>query len=196
MLCQNKQTIDAESEISPTVRIVVFIREDWYDINVMAGDCIQIIGEIDTTDICIIDNVNRIVIVNPDHLVSATTIADSFGCLRRAVLQDRVKVTGELSRPMVHGVILHEVCQASLIAKDFSTSFLTMTIEDAIDSHIEQLYVLKQEPCEARAFLASKIPAIQRWAEHFVTSDEVNFSGFFFPPLESIDFLLNYDRRI
>jgi hypothetical protein len=47
-------------------------------------------------------------IVNPDTLVSGTRVAESFGCIRRAVLSERIKGV-EINREMLFGTLLHEL---------------------------------------------------------------------------------------
>jgi DNA replication ATP-dependent helicase Dna2 len=47
-------------------------------------------------------------IVNPDTLVSGTRVAESFGCIRRAVLSERIKGV-EINREMLVGTLLHEL---------------------------------------------------------------------------------------
>jgi len=40
----------------------------------------------------VVDDENGLVILQPDVLVSGTRLSDSFRCLRRSVLEERIKV--------------------------------------------------------------------------------------------------------
>lgn len=117
----------------------------------------------------VIDNASGMLIVNPDFLVSSTTVADSFGCTRRAVLQDRVKATGDISKPLVYGSILHELFQKALASNNFSTEFLRDSIDALLVQHIEQLYILKEEISAAKEYLRSKVELMQHWADLFIS---------------------------
>lgn len=142
----------------------IYLHEDWYYVNAEAGDIVHVIGQGN-----IIDNASGMLIVNPDFLVSSTTVADSFCCTRRAVLQDRVKATGDISKPLVYGSILHELFQKALAANDFTHKFLRESIDVLLVQHIEQLYILKEEVPVAKEYLRSRIEMIQYWANLFIS---------------------------
>lgn len=107
-------------------------------------------------------------ILHPDHLISALVVADSFGCIRRAVLQDRVKATSEASPPMTYGTMLHEIFQEALTANRWDLTFLSDTIQKCIARHIEDLYLIKLSVEQVVDHLLSKMPELQSWAEIFV----------------------------
>lgn len=116
------------------------------------------------------DDASNLIILHPDHLLSALAVADSFGCTRRAVLQDRIKATGEAAPPMVYGTILHEIFQAAMLANRWDTSFLHETIQKTAQSHLEDLYVVKVQIPQAEEHLMSKMTELQSWAELFVSA--------------------------
>lgn len=105
------------------------------------------------------------VILHPDHLISATVVADSIDCRRRAVLQDRVKVFGELGKPQVFGTLFHEVFQEALKANRWDTESLRSLTESVLRRHVEELYAIKMSIPEAVEELMSKIPGVQAWAD-------------------------------
>ncbi|CAZ80284.1 unnamed protein product [Tuber melanosporum] len=109
------------------------------------------------------------IILHPDFLVSSTVVADSFSCVRKAVFQDRVKATGDISKPMVYGNILHSLFQIALEANDFSTVFLRKSIDSLVVRYVESLYMLKEPLSVAAEYLCSKIHLIQDWASLFVS---------------------------
>lgn len=130
----------------------------------------HVIGKFDKQRKCIIDNANNMLVIHPDFLVSSTTVADSFGCTRRAVLQDRVKASADISKPLVYGSILHELFQSALAVNDFSTRFFQVAIEKVLVENIEQLFILKEDIPVARDYLKSKVILIQEWANVFVSA--------------------------
>lgn len=109
-------------------------------------------------------------ILHPDQLISATVVADSFGCMRRAVLQDRVKATSEASPPLVYGTMLHEIFQEALLANKWDLPFLSKVIDQIAEKHVEDLYTIKIGMASAKEHLQSKMIELSYWAKSFVSS--------------------------
>ena len=125
----------------------VHLRNDWYDETEASPKAyVHIIGNFESSGRCIIDNNHNTLILHPDQLVSSTVVADSFTCARRAVLQDRVKATSESTPPLVYGTILHEIFQEALMANNWGMGFLESVINKTLQTHIEDLYVIKVIP--------------------------------------------------
>jgi DNA replication ATP-dependent helicase Dna2 len=108
-------------------------------------------------------------IVHPDHMLSATTVADSFDCLRKAVLQNLIKATSETSKAMVYGSILHEIFQVALSSNQWDPSFLDSTIERTIQAHVEGLWELGMRDLSlATEEIKAKMAEMAAWASAFV----------------------------
>lgn len=157
---------------------VIILRQSWFDTPCTTGDYVHLIGSFEdeaTTgrSIAIVDDQRSMLILHPDQLISATVVADSFGCVRRAVLQDRVRATNEPSEAQVYGQILHEVFQAGLRANRWDGPWLGgVILEDIVRRHhLENLYQIKIDVPQALAHLRGKITEFQAWADLFV-SDE------------------------
>ncbi|KAK6834387.1 hypothetical protein PG987_009081 [Apiospora arundinis] len=147
----------------------VHLRGDWVDTAVSPESFIHIIGEFTPSGRCIIDNDHNILILHPDQLISATVVADSFTCMRRAVLQDRVKATSEASAPLVYGTLLHEIFQEALLANQWDGPFLNKLIVGISERHVEDLYKIRVSMSDAREHLRSKMPELCSWAAAFVS---------------------------
>lgn len=152
----------------------VLLRDTWQQVKPPAvGQTVHVIGSFDKTGTCIVDNSHNYLILEPDYLMSATVVADTVGCMRKAVMQERVKATGDISKAMVYGNILHALFQAGLEGNNFSTDTLKGHIERIILNNIVSLYQLRQEIPElsvAMEYVMSKTPLLQEWAEKFVKS--------------------------
>ena len=109
-------------------------------------------------------------IIHPDHLISATVIADSFSCTRRAVLQDRVKATSEATKPLVYGQILHEIFQDAMRENKWNDQWMALTTEKIATNHLESLFEISVELPQAIECLNSKVTELQAWAEVFVAA--------------------------
>ena len=148
----------------------MILRQSWFDSPCTPGSFVHIIGDFDNAGQCIIDDANNMLILHPDHLISATVVADSFSCTRRAVLQDRVKATNESNEPQVYGHILHEIFQEAMKANRWDSDWLAMTIEAIASRYLETLFEINVEMAKAIEYLKSKMPELQVWAELFVTA--------------------------
>lgn len=131
---------------------------------------VHVIGDFSFKGQCVVDDAQNLLILHPDQLVSATVVADSFGCTRRAVLQDRVKATSEASPPLVYGTMLHEIFQEALLANRFDLGYLSELIDKNIEKHIEDLYTIKMGIADAKEHLQSKMTELSYWAKSFVSS--------------------------
>lgn len=158
-----------QAERSHTTK-TIHLRGDWIDTPVQPKSYVHVIGEFEPNGRCIIDNNKNIVILHPDQLISATVVADSFSCMRRAVLQNRVKATSEASAPLVYGTLLHEIFQEALMANNWTSTFFHEAIEKAMKRHIEDLYTIKVSLTDAREHLSSKLPEVRGWAQKFISS--------------------------
>jgi DNA replication ATP-dependent helicase Dna2 len=148
----------------------IHLRGDWYDTQASPKAYVHIIGNFESSGRCVIDNNHNMIILHPDQLVSSTVVADSFTCMRRAVLQDRVKATSEATPALVYGTILHEVFQEALMANKWDLSFLGSVIDKTLQKHLEDLYVIKVSLDDARSHLLSKMTELRSWAQTFVTA--------------------------
>ncbi|OGM44593.1 DNA replication helicase Dna2 [Aspergillus bombycis] len=147
---------------------VVVLRESWFDSPCCKDSYIHLIGDFDTAGHCIVNDSHNMIILHPDHLVSATIVADSIGCQRRAVLQDRIKNTSDIGKPQVFGNIFHEVFQEAMKANQWDISSLRSLVEMVIVKHIEELYLIHMSISEAIDYVMSKIPALMSWADTFL----------------------------
>lgn len=149
---------------------LVNLRGTWFETPVTKSAYVHVLGVFESDGRCVVDDVHHMIILHPDHLISSTVVADSFGCTRRAVLQDRVKATSANSAPLVYGTILHEIFQAAMLANRWDTEWLNQQIDDIATRHIEELYTILLEIPQAIEYLRSKMPELQSWAELFVAS--------------------------
>ena len=131
----------------------------------------HVVGQFSNTGRIIIDDAQNLVIVHPDHLVSATAVADSFDCLRKAVLQDRIKATSQTSKPTVYGSILHEVFQIAMRQNKWGSEYLDQLVEEIVVRYVEGLFEAgAQNTNEAFEELKAKMPELQSWANAFVSA--------------------------
>ncbi|KAL8776489.1 MAG: hypothetical protein Q9194_003114 [Teloschistes cf. exilis] len=119
---------------------------------------------------CVVDDNKNMLILHPDHLVSATVVGDSFSCLRRAVLQDRVKATNESSESQVFGHILHEIFQEAMKANRWDDGWLHPNIQRIASRYLESFFEINLHPIRAVEQLKNKAVVLQSWAGIFVSA--------------------------
>jgi DNA replication ATP-dependent helicase Dna2 len=110
------------------------------------------------------------VILHPDHLISATVVADAFGCKRRAVLQDRVKATGSSSAPMLYGNLLHEHFQEAMKINRWDMPTLRRIHDEALPRHFETLVDVGLDVNQVNEYITPKLIEMGAWASKFVRS--------------------------
>lgn len=150
---------------------VLLLRQSWYDTRCVKGSFIHLIGEFNKQGHCIVDDTQNMVILHPDHLISATVVGDAITCLRRAVLQDRVKATSPPEKPQVYGHILHEVFQEAMTSNRWDMPNFKEIIERILPNYLEALYEIEVQVPDAVEQLMSKTPLMAAWAEMFVSAE-------------------------
>ena len=178
--CPEKLLVaDNERTLRPTA---ITLRGSWTATSVAAGNTIHVSslhdqtissdhasppGQITIND----DESSPLLIVHPDHMLSATTVADSFDCTRKAVLQDRIKATGETSKPMVYGKILHEIFQQALSANQWDEYFLSALVQKTVQNHVGGLWELGMvDTLLAIEEVTAKMGELSAWAGVFVAT--------------------------
>ncbi|KAK5235684.1 DNA replication endonuclease-helicase Dna2 [Exophiala xenobiotica] len=147
---------------------IVYLRESWYDTRCTKGSYVHVIGKFDRTGQCVVNDVDNMIILHPDHLISSTVVGDSFTCMRRAVLQDRVKATGAATQPQVYGHILHEVFGQALRINKWDIETFRGIIANVLPSYLESLYEISVRVPDATEYLLGKVPELTAWASVFV----------------------------
>jgi DNA replication ATP-dependent helicase Dna2 len=156
-----------ESEASTTQRTVV-LRQSWFDTPSTEGSFVHVIGNFDSKNTCIINNDVNMMILHPDHLVSATVVADSFGCIRRAVLQDRVKATSQASAPMLYGNLLHELFQHGMSHNTWDPDTLVPVLTSILPRHFETMAQIGLNANQVREYIFPRLQEMALWAAQFV----------------------------
>lgn len=146
----------------------ISLRQAWYDTPCTVGAYVHVIGSFSPDGQCVVDDHHNMLVLHPDHLISATVVADSYGCLRRAVLQDRIKATSRANAPMLYGTLLHELFQEALKANQWDTEFLLSTIDRLLPSKFETILEINSTCEEVKEHMTSKLPEMQAWAQLFV----------------------------
>ncbi|KAG3072984.1 DNA replication ATP-dependent helicase/nuclease [Phytophthora idaei] len=129
------------------------LNDDWYDVLVEAGDTINIVFTEQDKDgffsqdgyktsmnrqlsRILVDNAHNVVVVHPDVLVSPTRVTTSFGCLRRAVLQETLAVNRPTNKKAFLGTLKHDLFEHALLNGLNSAEALLEEAKRIVNSNI------------------------------------------------------------
>ncbi|RMZ78750.1 hypothetical protein DV737_g3742, partial [Chaetothyriales sp. CBS 132003] len=149
-------------------RFTLLLRQSWFETRCSKGSYVHIIGAFDRGE-CIIDDANNMIILHPDHLISATVVGDSFTCTRRAALQDRVKATSRPTPPQVYGHIIHDMFADALRLNQWTRQAFESILRKLLPNYLESLYEIQVTESDALEYLLGKTPDLIGWASVFVS---------------------------
>jgi DNA replication ATP-dependent helicase Dna2 len=162
------QVLLVEEEVQSRKKSIT-LRQSWLETHCAPGSYVHVVGVFSKSGQITIDDEKNLIIVHPDHLISATVVADSFECIRRAVLQDRVKATSRSSEPSVYGSMLHEIFQEAMKTNHWDQESLNELVGKTVVKYLESLFELGHEDTnKAFEHLKSKMPEMGSWARTFV----------------------------
>lgn len=209
-------TVNAQSKVLRSVDIIscvqlsVALCHEWMQTNVKQGDVIRVIlthsdgsyqpwegANAHEHHPVFVTREANLFIHHPDTLVSGTSIADSFLCLRKAVLTARTppknlldSVGGEAA---LFGSMIHDLFQRMLAMKfggrtpgeegqgiGLDLMEIYEAVEDLLVDHMEDMYAAKVSDTNARLVLHNVIPSIMEWFDGFTGEG----SGFNSPGVE------------
>ncbi|KAG4305313.1 hypothetical protein PORY_001483 [Pneumocystis oryctolagi] len=129
---------------------IIQLRQDWFFTPVEIGDDLYLHGQYEENGVCIVDNYNSLVILNPDYLISCTSVASSYSCIRKTIIREKVKIVSDVSKSQIYGKILHCLFQLCLESNDFKSL-------DEVGENIEN----------AMEYIYQKFPNLQEWASRY-----------------------------
>ncbi|KAI8990344.1 DNA replication factor Dna2-domain-containing protein [Pilobolus umbonatus] len=149
------------------IAATAYLRDEWRQTVVMAGDIVHIPHKQRETSI-IIDDKQNYIIVHPDRLISCTAVADSFTCLRKSVLQSKISSVSKYSEALVHGNIIHRVIQNCFESDDFSIQFIKEEMKQVVTLYLEELYAFDQDEETALSVLEHYAQSIYDFGSTYV----------------------------
>ncbi|XP_077570114.1 DNA replication ATP-dependent helicase/nuclease DNA2 isoform X1 [Stigmatopora nigra] len=147
------------------------LKDEWETTLVRRGDVIHLEGHADS-GCWTVDREHGLLVLQPDYLVSGTSISNSIRCMRRAVLGDIFKSFEGGSKQMLNGTIVHRVFQKAAEAKDFSLGTLSNMADEALHSpqYLGDMYTLGISQDEMKLELHNYLPSLEHWAQEYLHS--------------------------
>ncbi|PPR05940.1 hypothetical protein CVT24_006662 [Panaeolus cyanescens] len=134
-------TVRVQEEGKDKSTALVHLYDDWYFLEVTTGDTINVIGQFTNSpggerSIALTVASHNLIIIHPDILLTATTLASAPNCARRpllaSLLRDTTSAAGRATPALVYGSLLHIVAQKALVANDWSLPSLNKWIDEAV----------------------------------------------------------------
>ncbi|WFC96743.1 DNA helicase [Malassezia brasiliensis] len=119
----------------------------------------------------------HLLVVHPDVIVSASSLASAASCMRRPMLQERVKTATSTTYAAVLGNLVHGLLQACLVADaapgwerlgNFAPAFVAAEIERQLVANRAALSLVAAESAAVRAELEAAVPALVSFAERYL----------------------------
>jgi DNA replication ATP-dependent helicase Dna2 len=138
------------------------------DTPVAQGSSVYVIGNPDNNGDFIVDDLNNLFILHPEQLLSATSVSQSSECIRRSVLEDRVKAPMSKNNALVLGNLLHELFQEAMKANRWDQDFFTECANSIVPRHFEELLETGVSVEQILAQLQTKSSLLRDWARVFI----------------------------
>eukprot|EP00850_Spirogloea_muscicola_P015616 SM000121S26013 [mRNA] locus=s121:324911:332644:+ [translate_table: standard] len=160
------------------------LQDQWYDSDVKQGDSINLLRDPGSEDEpglqdapFTVNSQKNLIVLHPQLLLSGSRVARSFGCPRRAVLDERVQAK-EATAAALKGTMLHQLFQAALLGDANGLELLSAQAWDIVQKHIDVLYEIKAKETVVYEELMEKAPQILDFVETFMQAQKsVEFGG-------------------
>jgi DNA replication ATP-dependent helicase Dna2 len=131
-------------------------------------DVVSVIGEFKHKTCTVNDTSDIIVIVNPDILVSSTCISEAYGCMRRAILKERISSGNFNTASAILGTLSHEYIQDCLKNNDFSSPYMDSKMKQVMKKSIPKLYFANLKESKVIKELSERKTIYRNFAECYV----------------------------
>ncbi|XP_054892940.1 DNA replication ATP-dependent helicase/nuclease DNA2 isoform X3 [Poeciliopsis prolifica] len=147
------------------------LKDGWELTPVCRGDVVHLEGRSEGGT-WLVDREQGFLVLQPDSLISGTSISNSIRCMRRAVLGEMFKSFDGGSKQMLNGTMVHEVFQRAASAKDFSLQKLSQLADETLRNHryLGDMYALGVSQEEMQQELHDYLPSLEHWANEYLCS--------------------------
>ncbi|KAK9446523.1 DNA replication factor Dna2-domain-containing protein [Limtongia smithiae] len=148
--------------LHPEQELIVRLRDEWTETDVALNDIANLIAPV-TAGEYIIDRDSGLLILFPDVLVPTPTIAESFKCLRKAVLSNAVRGPNDGFALQLYGQIVVEIIHICMLKLDFSSAFMNAVLDELIPKYFAR-FVFLERFAVVRHEVEQRFTIIQKWA--------------------------------
>uniref|UniRef100_T1IXE8 DNA replication ATP-dependent helicase/nuclease n=1 Tax=Strigamia maritima TaxID=126957 RepID=T1IXE8_STRMM len=146
------------------------LKDFWVQTNVKLNDIVNILSTFDSNQVATIDNTNGLIIVNPDHLLSGTSVVSSLFCMRKSVLMEQFRGSDPANFIMVIGSLIHQIFQEALCKQAFTAQAIGVISKNILmhNSNLHAIYSAGSNETEVMEEIQKFIPQILLWFQQYV----------------------------
>jgi hypothetical protein len=179
-------------EYQPAGRI--YLRCEWYHTRIAEGDVLHLCSPsgkyrtdegalpivVDSAPPAGSDADDLVVVMHPDLLITPTTVSETVGCSRRAVLKSRIGSTGLSSQAALFGTMRHELFGVCMKQQDFSLDSVRTNVRKIVRRNATNLIGCGLTVPEAESGVIDILPSIHRFVAEYTrigveNGDEIPF---------------------
>ncbi|XP_014676403.1 PREDICTED: DNA replication ATP-dependent helicase/nuclease DNA2-like isoform X2 [Priapulus caudatus] len=143
----------------------------WQQTPVSLGDVVHVLAKRDGSGFYVVNNTDGLIVVNPDTLLSGTTVVSAVYCRRRCVLGQRFRDLDAGNIYMLHGSVIHAFFQEAVLKRMFDRSDLGKIAEKVIgeEQFLHDMYGLNVDEREVMSEIDKYISQVQNWAANHMS---------------------------
>ncbi|KAJ7593023.1 DNA replication factor Dna2-domain-containing protein [Mycena floridula] len=170
--------LDLTAKLDPGSEIrAIILRDDWARTDIRIGDTINVIGEFSlqspssssvTLSIPITSKSN-LLILHPDHLLTATALSNAPQCLRKPLLSALVRSSSDVTPALVWGNILHTVVQSCLTEGRWDEQWIDDQIDTAAREGMGELAKVGFDVEQGKREIKGRAKGLQPFGERYIS---------------------------
>ena len=160
----------------------VYLRGEWYHSKVFSGDIVHLCSlsgrhQTNTTALPVVLHTDPpagsdfkddlVLIIHPDTLISPTTISETIGCNRRAVVKSRLGSSGLSSKAALFGTMRHDLFERCMREQVFDMASQLDYIDEIAREKAEDLVALGIRNAEATKELTRVLSQIHEFRNNY-----------------------------
>lgn len=150
---------DAEDKLRNVV-----VRDQWLNCSYDVGEILHVIGDNPT----VVDGSQNLLVLNPDTLISATSLGESLNCERKSALQARYNFPGESSIYLIIGNLIHELLQLCLVEKRNDDIFIYQCLDMLMDRLIIEIFSINETKQSVLKQCEVHIQYVKIWIDKYI----------------------------
>ena len=156
------------SDDSTKSTLVCILRGSWINTQVAQGDIVNVLTDFsDLHDAYVIADLNGLLVVDPDKLISGTSIVSSLFCMRKSVLNEIFKGLDGSSKTMFIGTLVHELLQDCLLTRAQNAQQVHAVLKNLLckKSILQDIVALRMSEQEVMQEVEPFLPHILHFTE-------------------------------
>ncbi|KAH8109923.1 Dna2-domain-containing protein [Phellopilus nigrolimitatus] len=156
----------------------VILTDDWLETDVRQYDTLNIIGLFSschengrTSSECLTITVSakrNLLILHPDLLITATSVANAPHCSRRPLLSLLLRSSTDATPALVWGNMLHEIIQRCFTNHRWDAQHIETAVDDIIRKGLNELVRIGVSVEEAKAELGKRAGGLRTFGDRFI----------------------------